>query len=108
MIEIKIDDMHKGFFYYARYKNDGKNLICGKFECIVQPGPVKFARFTETISTDGICLPYLRLCDRNFTFYQKNIEIMVYTNVVLRKITGDPDFIYYKFPINFTKTSNLD
>ena len=39
----------------------------------------------------------LNLCELYFTFYEKNVEIMAYTNVVLRKLIGDPNFVYYKF-----------
>ena len=96
MIEVKIDDLRSGFYYYAMYKNGGKTLHHGKFEKINKPGPYKFAQFIKINNFSNI--PMLNLCELYFTFYEKNVEVMAYTNVVLRKITGDPNFIYYKFP----------
>lgn len=95
MIEVKIDDLQPGFYYYAIYKNGGKTLYHARFEKIKKPGPYKFAKFTKINNLSNI--PMLNLCELYFIFYEKNVEVMAYTNVVLRKLIGDPNFVYYNF-----------
>jgi len=97
MIEVKIDDLKPGVLYLAKERNyDNARFQC-IFEEIYKPGPYKFAQFREGRNNSGKTLPLLRLCELYFIFYEKNAEIMAYTNVLLRHITGDPNFFYWNF-----------
>ena len=106
MFEVKIDDLKPGVFYLARDRNHDTFHFQGIFEGIYLPGPYKFAQFGEARNNSCKVLPFLRLCELHFVFYEKSAEIMAYTNAVLRKITGDPDIFYWNFSKNFNQIKN--
>lgn len=103
MIEVKIEDLKPGDFYLAKDKNFKNARFQGIFEGIYKPGPYRFAQFREAKNTEGKDLPVLWLGELHFIFYEKNAEIMAYTNAFLRNLIGDPDIFY----CNFFKQDNF-
>ena len=100
MHEVKIEDLKPGVFYLAKDRNYNEYHYQGTFVGIVNEGgyPIRFAEFKDTISC-GSRLSKLLLIESGFVFYEKDAELIAYTNAVLRQITGDPD-IFYKLPKN--------
>ena len=95
MHEVKITDLQPDVFYLAKERN-GEYRFQGTFETIHQPSPtsILFAQLRDTKDCGGNCMDKLYLSDHEFIFFEKDAEIKAYTNVVLRKIIGDPDFSY--------------
>jgi len=95
MHEVKIEDLKPGVFYLAKDKKYEEYHYQGTFVGIVDEGlyPIRFAEFKDTISC-GSRLSKLLLIESGFVFYEKDAELIAYTNAVLREIIGDPDFFY--------------
>jgi len=93
MHEVKIDELKPGVFYLAKDKYHEEYHYQGTFEYLTKPGSCLFAHFKDCKINNGKNIPILRLSD-DFVFYEKDAELIAYTNSVLRKIIGDPDFSY--------------
>ena len=95
MREVKIDELKPGGFYLAKDKYHEEYHYQGTFVGIVNEGlyPIRYAEFKDTISC-GIKLSKLLLIESGFIFYEKDAELIAYTNAALRSITGDQDFFY--------------
>ena len=102
MHEVKIDELKPSVFYLAKDKYHEKYHYQGTFVGIVYEGlyPIRIAEFKDTISC-GIKLSKLLLIESGFVFYEKDAELIVYTNSVLRKITGDPYFFFKLIKNNY-------
>ncbi len=95
MHEVKIEDLKPSVFYLARDKYHEEYHYQGTFVGIVNEGldPIRFAEFNNTISC-GTKLSKLLLIESGFVFYEKDAELIAYTNSALRQIIGDPDISY--------------
>jgi len=102
MHEVKIEDLKPGVFYLAKDKYHEEYHYQGTFVGIVNGkySPICFAEFRDTISC-GIKLSKLLLVESGFIFYEKDAELIAYTNAVLQEIIGDPNFFFKLIKNNY-------
>jgi len=94
MREISIEKLKPGVFYMAKDKNYDEYRYQGTFEYLTKPSLYLIAHFKDCKLNNGERRPILMLNESGFVFYEKDAELIAYTNTVLRQITGDPDFSY--------------